>query len=113
MLLGRPSVYMINFIVFIGCFQLMIIYFIIIGDIFSSFMTQIFNVNNIFTGRGLGIIIVAAALTPLTFKKELAELKIASLLLFFSIFLFVLVFLFQMIESGADQNVDEDFSEYY
>jgi amino acid permease len=30
-------VFIINAIIFIGCFQLMIIYFIIIGDICASF----------------------------------------------------------------------------
>jgi amino acid permease len=41
LLMGRRSIFVINSIVFIGCFQLMIIYFMIIGDILASFAEDI------------------------------------------------------------------------
>lgn len=56
---------------------------------------------------------IAVCLTPLIFKKEMHELKIASYLLFLSIILFVIVFTVQLIEAGTDQNHDESFGQYY
>lgn len=81
----------------------MIIYFIIIGDILSSFAMQIWKENDTFlTSRALYVLIVAICLSPLIFKKEIHELKIASFLLFIAIFLFVIVFFYQIITAGID-----------
>lgn len=114
LLVGRPSVFIINSVVFIGCFQLMIIYFIIIGDILSSFSVEILGESNTFlTSRGFYVLVVAIALSPFIFKKEIHELKIASFLLFIAIILFVIVFTFQLIKSGTDQNNDEVFEQYF
>jgi amino acid permease len=106
-LLGRKSVFIINAIVFIGCFQLMILYFIIIGDILSSFASQILNQKDTFlTTRPLYVVLVGFILSPFIFKKEIHELKFASFMLFIAIFLFVVVFIFQLISAGTDQNLD-------
>ena len=113
-LLGRKSVFLINVIVFIGCFQLMILYFIIIGDILASFASQILNELDTFrTSRACYVIIVGIMLLPMIFKKEIHELKLASVMLFIAIFLFVVVFIFQLISAGTDQNDDDDFKNYY
>ena len=113
-LLGRKSVFLINVIVFIGCFQLMILYFIIIGDILASFASQILNELDTFrTSRACYVILVGIMLFPMIFKKEIHELKLASVMLFIAIFLFVVVFIFQLVSAGTDQNDDEDFKNYY
>jgi RsiW-degrading membrane proteinase PrsW (M82 family) len=52
-------------------------------------------------------------LLPMIFKKEIHELKLASVMLFIAIFLFVVVFIFQLISAGTDQNDDDDFKNYY
>lgn len=57
--------------------------------------------------------VVGLCLTPLIFKREIHELRFASVLLFIGIFLFVVVFTVQLVTAGADQNDDEDFTEYY
>jgi hypothetical protein len=59
------------------------------------------------------VCIVGALLSPFIFKKQIHELKGASILLFVAIFMFIIVFTFQLISAGADQNGDDDFSEYY
>ena len=41
LLMGRKSIFIINSIVFVGAFQLMMIYFIVIGDILASFASEI------------------------------------------------------------------------
>ena len=113
-MLGRKSVFIINAIVFIGCFQLMILYFMIIGDILASFARQILNELDTFrTSRACYVIIVGIMLFPMIFKKEIYELKLASVMLFIAIFLFVVVFIFQLVSAGTDQNDDEDFKNYY
>ena len=92
----------------------MILYFIIIGDILSSFASQILNQTDTFlTTRPLYVILVGLILSPMIFKKEIHELKFASILLFIAIFLFIVVFVFQLISSGTDQNTDDNFSQYY
>ena len=113
-LIGRKSVFIINAIVFIGCFQLMILYFMIIGDILASFARQILNELNTFrTSRACYVIIVGVMLFPMIFKKEIHELKFASVMLFIAIFLFVVVLIFQLVSAGTDQNDDKDFKNYY
>jgi amino acid permease len=91
----------INAIVCIGCFQLMIIYFIIIGDIITSFSLEIFNGHvGILVSRTFYILLVAGFLSPQIFKKEMHELKITSFFLFASISLFVVVFAQEVLLSG-------------
>jgi amino acid permease len=93
---------------------MMIIYFIIIGDILCSFPREFLKESGtIITTRPLYVVIVGAILSPFIFKKQIHELKGASILLFVAIFMFIIVFTFQLISAGADQNGDEDFSEYY
>jgi len=95
LLLGRKSIFIINAIVFSGCFQIMIVYFIIIGDILASFGAEFLHeTGTIFSSRGFYVIIVALCLSFLIFKKQIHELKIASILLFIAILLFIIVFTF-------------------
>ena len=71
----------------------MIVYFIIIGDILTSFSLELFDTSHtILRSRALYISLVAGCLSVFIFKKEIQELKIASFLLFISISLFVVVF---------------------
>lgn len=106
--------FIINAVVFAGCFPLMILYFVIIGDILASFARQALNELDTFrTSRACYVIIVGAILSPMIFKKEIHELKLASVLLFTAIVLFVVVLIFQLASAGTDQNDDEDFKKYY
>ena len=114
LLLGRLSIFIINSIVFIGCFQLMVVYFIIVGDILISFSVELLDPSiPVVTDRWFYILLVALALSVLIFKKEISELKIASILLFASISLFVIFFSYQLIAFGTDQNPDLSYREYY
>ena len=81
----------------------MIIYFIIIGDILTSFAFELFNQRepSMLTNRTFYISIVAACLSIQIFKKEIHELKIASFLLFSSITIFVGIFAYQVLFSPA------------
>jgi len=97
---GRPSIFIINSIVCIGNFQLMIIYFIIIGDILTSFASELFNddEHTFLVNRTFYILVIAVGLSTQIFKREMHELKLTSILLFTVISLFVGIFAHQVIE---------------
>lgn len=83
-------------------FGLMMIYFIVFGDIFASIISQVSfdgscdaegnGDDSIWTKRPTYAIILGALLTPLVLKKELKELKIVSVILFLGIASFLLIF---------------------
>ena len=52
---------------------------------------------------------LAAALFPQAIKKELKELKIASVILFVGIITFILLFAYQLLFDGAFLNEDENY----
>lgn len=106
---GRASIFVINSIVCIGNFQLMIIYFIIIGDILTSFANEFFNVNGpgFLLHRTFYILLIAVGLSTQIFKREMHELKLTSVLLFTAISLFVGIFAHQVIVLGPGYEPEE------
>ena len=57
--------------------------------------------------------ILGSALFPMIIKKELKELKIASVILFLGVSSFILIFTFQLLFEGNYDNNDKDYSEYF
>lgn len=89
MVLGRKSIFLINSIIFLSCFGLMMIYFIVFGNISASIVADIFtSPPDFFLAKPLYILIISVCILPLILKKEIKELKIASILLFLAIGLF-------------------------
>lgn len=118
MIIGRPSIFGISFILTLSSFGLQMIYFIVFGDITKSLISQVFfepddKSFSIWKERGTWVILLGASLFPLVIKKELKELKAASVILFAGISSFILILTFQFIFEGNNDNDDEDSQSYF
>jgi len=103
MLYRRFSIFYISFIMFVNSFGLIVVYFIVFGDISISLHKAVTGDEDddlILNQRYPYIIVLCSSLVPLIIKKELAELKIISWFLFFSIFLFLVITAGQIIIVG-------------
>ncbi len=109
--LGRRSIFLISIILALGSYGLIMIYFIVFGDTFSSIVRNIcypdlaLDQNNIFTSRLFYVVTLGLALTPVILRKEMKELKCVSITLFLSIGLFMLIFTLQLLQ-GKTVNPD-------
>ena len=97
----------------IAGFGVMMIYFIIFGDISASIAKAIINDENFFTTRLCYVTVLSASMIPLVLQKKLAELKAVSIMLFAAIGLFVGLFIFQLLAIGNIENHDESYGKYY
>lgn len=82
----------------------MLIYFIVFGNTLSSLVKNLndsVDETTFFGTRKAYVIILSVILTPLILKKELQELKIISVFLFFSIFSFIMLTISQLIIHGV------------
>ena len=96
MLIGRKSIYIISLANFVLAFGLMMIYFIVFGDIMGSMMTQLVfddpkDKGSFVTSRPCYVIMLGILLFPVCIKKEIKELTTTSIILFTGIFSFIFI----------------------
>jgi len=60
--------------------------------------------KNFFASQTFYVLLLASGLLPLVVKKELRELKIASVILFLGVASFILIFIIQLIVEGVGRN---------
>ena len=98
MIVGRPSIFWISLTISVLCFGLMMIYFIIFSDIAKSLAQQMMgegpDTTKFFASKTCYVLVLAFMTLPFIIRKELKELKIASLLLFGGVTAFILIFTF-------------------
>ena len=111
--MGTFSIYFISITMMIAGFGIMMIYFIVFGDISASIAKAILKDDNFFTTRLCYVLILSSSMIPLILQKKLAELKLVAILLFASIGLFVGLFIFQLLTIGNIENHDETYGKYY
>ena len=118
MVLGRKSIYIVSAVTFIFATGIMMVYFIVFSDVISSLMAQLVFTSkedkcSFVTKRTLYVLILGAVLFPFIIRKELKELKIISIILFFGIFSFIMILLAQLLIEGNNFNKDKDPSYLY
>ena len=59
------------------------------------------------------VLVLAAITMPFIVRKELKELKIASVILFAGVSAFIIIFTFQLLFEGAAENHDTDWNSYF
>ena len=110
---GVASIYFISITMMIAGFGVMMIYFIIFGDISGSIAAAILKDQNFFTTRFFYVAILSTSMIPLVLKKKLHEMKAVAALLFVAIGLFVGLFIYQLMAIGNMENHDESYAQYY
>ena len=109
MLVGRSSIFALSVILVLNSLGLCMGYFIIFSNTLASFIKDAAGIDPKATGfkgfliqKYLWIILLGLGMLPLILKKELQELHIVSLSLFFALLLFVFIVFLQVVTLGPD-----------
>jgi amino acid permease len=100
---GKTSIYIVNILVLIAFGILPIAYLIIFADIFKTIVAAIFKLSlvgddiSFWVTRVPWVLAISTIILPLILKKHLAELKIASVMLFSGAALFAILTTLQLI----------------
>ena len=119
MILGRKSIFYISSVIAMLSYGLMMIYFIVFAEICRSLvLSTVFEdeplTKNFFASKTFYVLLLAVSLMPIVLKKELKELKIASVILFLGVASFILIFTCQLIFEGiGHNNHDSNFNNYF
>ena len=91
--LGRPSIFWIAAMLLVNSFGLLIIFLSSFGDTCGQFFQSLFwpDEENFGTGRTCWVLVIAVVVFPFVLRKELAELKTMSIVLFSCAICFVVM----------------------
>lgn len=111
-LYGNWSIYFANTVITLSQFGFPIIFFIVFGDAASSLINRIdSNANSFWSSKVFTHIILAIVMLYLVLKKEIHQLRYASIFLFFGIILFVFLLFIHFLISDPDPEPKEDLSD--
>lgn len=100
MLYGRKQIFVLSVIITILSFGLCMVYFIVFGDTMAQFIGHLIGEKlgeGPWSSRYTYVLILAVLLIPVVLKKELAELKVLSYILFGCLGIFILLNLVQLL----------------
>jgi len=126
-LFARSSIFVISFILFVTSFGMTMIYLIIFGNTAGSVVKDIFAIDpdletgfkKAVTQKWFFVVLLALLLMPVILKKELQELHIVSMMLFYAVLAFIFILFLQLCflgtsEFSEDQPIDfQDFQKPY
>jgi amino acid permease len=114
---GRWTIFFISLVIFTISFGCCIIYFIVFGDICKSLVSTFVydgNKDNLLSsGRFVYVLTLAAILLILIVRKQIKELKIASIFLFLGVMAFLVIFIYQLMVEGLKFNHDHNSNGYF
>ena len=116
MIAGRKTIFWISGVVGIYTAGFVSMYFLVFGDIASSIIKQVMfddKEGNILTKRSFYVFLLAAMCFPLIIRKNLGELKIASVVLFLGVLSFLVIIGGQLLFQGNTLNHDSSYKSYY
>lgn len=101
LVMGRKAIFMLGWVYFIASAGMCMIYFVTFGDtmgqLVATFCEEHIQLDSIwYTSRYFYILVLAGFLVPVILKKELAELKVVSVILFLCLGLFILLSFVQL-----------------
>ena len=112
--MGRTSIYLTSGNLLITSFLVIVIYFMIFGDIASSLIRDTFpGVPKFLGSKEFYVLLIAVVNIPFVVMRAIKELHIAANMLFAAVFLFILLLSIQLIRAGEYMNKDADHSIYY
>lgn len=111
---GKPSVYIINLVVFTKSFGMPIIYFILTGTCFSQIAKKIDGIPDFFKYRQPYILVTAFILVFFILKKDITDLKPIAFFLFLGVLGFIILLGVHMIfEQNKTWNSDSHSHKEY
>ena len=111
-LYGNWSIYLVNSLIALAQFGFPIIFFIVFGDAASSLIIRInSDAHSFWTSKAFTHIILAIVMLYLVLKKEIHQLRYASVVLFFGIILFVFLLFIHFLTSDPDPEPKEDITD--
>lgn len=114
-LFKRKSIFIISSIQFFCSFGMVILYFVLIGNSSFTLWRDILDLNDdasdltkLLTSKQFTVLLVSLILLSIVLKRELQELHIVSLTLFFAILCFIVILIIQLLVFHAGHFADGD-----
>ena len=101
--MGRSALFVLGFATFFLSFCLVVIQFIVFADISKTMVAQyITQQGNIFNTRFPYILFLAVANLPFALKRELTEIKLTQVLLFFGACMLIVMFTTSLVQTNTN-----------